>query len=62
MTQALLDPAEVRQLYRIIFEPVERMRELTGNLLFLAIAFLPHRVCGCSGKDDAMALSLPPSS
>ena len=31
-------------------------------MLFLAIAVLPHRVCSCSDKDDAVALFLPPSS
>ena len=29
-------------------------------MLFLAIAFLPHRVCGNSDKDDAVAVLLPP--
>ncbi len=29
-------------------------------MLFLAIAFLPHRVCGNSDKDDAVAVFMPP--
>ena len=28
-------------------------------MLFLAIAVLPHRVCGNSNKDDAVAVFLP---
>ena len=32
------------------------------SMLFLAIAFLSHRVGSCSTKDDPVAFFLPPSS